>query len=250
MQSKRFAGQTVLVTGVAGGIGAAVALAFHAEGARVVGSDLRPPDAALGLDAVPFLACDVTDRASVDRLVAAVADGEGRLHCLIHTAALLGGSGPFEEIDPAAFGRYLTTNVVGTFHVAQAAARQMIASGTAGSIITFASINALAAEPGAAPYVTSKGAVRLLTRAMAVDLARHGIRANVVLPGPVTVPRNAALFATEPMASTLASAVPAGRAGIPREIVGAALYLADPANGFTTGADLVVDGGLTAALPL
>ena len=192
----RFSGQTVLVTGAAGGIGAAIARAFHREGARVVASDLRPPEPALDMDDIRFVACDVTDRAAVERLVAGAADAEGILHCLVHAAAMLGGSGSFEDVELQTFARFLEVNVVGTFNVAQTVARQMIASGTRGSIITFASVNALAAEPAAAPYVTSKGAVRMLTRAMAVDLAQHGIRANVILPGPITVPRNAALFAS------------------------------------------------------
>jgi NAD(P)-dependent dehydrogenase (short-subunit alcohol dehydrogenase family) len=98
--------------------------------------------------------------------------------------------------------------------------------------------------------VASKGAVRLLTRAMAVDLGRHGIRANTILPGPVTVARNAALFSAPAMVDRFTETLPAGRPGRPDEIVEAAFYLADPTNSFTTGTDLLVDGGLMAALPL
>lgn len=246
----RLSGQTVLVTGAAGGIGAAVAAAFREEGAMVVASDLRTPDPLLGLGDMPFIACDVTDRRAVDDMVARVASATGKLHCLVHAAALLGGSGPFEEVEAEVFAKYLAINVGGTFNVTQSVARQMIGAGVKGSIITFASVNALAAEPGASPYATSKGAVRLLTKAMAVDLARHGIRANVILPGPITVPRNADLFASENMKASFSRVIPMGRPGISREIVGAALYLADPANTYTTGIDLLVDGGLTAQLPL
>ncbi|MDR3473407.1 MAG: SDR family oxidoreductase [Devosia sp.] len=246
----RFSGQTVLVTGAAGGIGAAVAQGFAREGATVVASDLRVPDPGLGLTGLPFVACDVRDRAAVDHLVVAVAATHGPIRCLIHAAALLGGSGPFEDVSAETFAAYLEVNVVGTFNVAQAVARHMIAAGVRGSIVTFASVNALAAERHAAPYVASKGAVRMLTRAMAVDLARHGIRANTILPGPITVPRNAELFGSPDVAAAFAAAIPAGRPGRVDEIVAAALYLADPANSFTTGTDLVVDGGLMAALPL
>jgi NAD(P)-dependent dehydrogenase (short-subunit alcohol dehydrogenase family) len=248
--SKRFTGQKVLVTGAAGGIGAAIARGFHEQGADVVISDRQEPDTALGLASLPFVSCDVTDRGAVESLVDKAAGTTGRLDCLVHAAAILGGSGPFETVDPRVFATYLEVNVVGLFNVAQMVARMMIGAGVRGSIITFGSVNALAAERDASPYVASKGAVRLLTRAMAVDLSRHGIRANTILPGPVTVARNAALFARQPMAGKFAELLPVGRAGRPEEIVEAAFYLADPANSFTTGTDLLVDGGLMASLPL
>lgn len=246
----RFAGQKVLVTGAAGGIGAAIARGFHEQGADVVISDRQVPNPALGLRSLPFVCCDVTDRRAVDALVEDAAGTAGRLDCLVHAAAILGGSGPFEAVDPRVFATYLEVNVVGLFNVAQAVARKMIGTRVRGSIITFGSVNALAAERNASPYVTSKGAVRLLTRAMAVDLSRHGIRANTILPGPVTVARNAALFSTPPMVDKFSELLPAGRPGRPEEIVEAAFYLADPANSFTTGIDLLVDGGLMALLPL
>jgi NAD(P)-dependent dehydrogenase (short-subunit alcohol dehydrogenase family) len=248
--SGRFAGLRVLVTGAAGGIGGTAARAFRDEGATVVASDLLPPDPSLSIGDLRFLPADVTDAAAVAGMVAAAAEPEGRIDVLVHAAAILGGSGPFETVAPEVFARYMEVNLMGTVHVAQAVARRMIASGTKGSIITFGSVNSLSAEANASPYVASKGAVRLLTRAMAVDLARHGIRANIILPGPVTVARNAEWFSRPEVAEAFGRVVPMGRAGEPAELVAALFYLADPRSTYTTGTDVVVDGGLMAQLPL
>jgi NAD(P)-dependent dehydrogenase (short-subunit alcohol dehydrogenase family) len=245
----RFTGLRVLVTGAAGGIGAAAARGFRDEGATVVISDVVVPEAALGVADLRFLPADITDAAAVDAMVTEAADGGG-IDVLVHAAARLGGSGPFASVPLATFQAYLAVNVTGTWNVAQAVAKVMIAAGTRGSIITFGSVNSLAAQPDSAPYVCSKGAVRLLTRAMAVDLAAHGIRVNTVLPGPVTVPRNAAVSATEPMRAMFARAVPLGRSAQPDELMPALSYLADPRNSFVTGTDVVVDGGLLALIPL
>ena len=245
----RFANNRVLVTGAAGGIGAAVARAFRSEGASVAVSDIKTPDPTLGVDGLEFHACDVTQREAVFDMVDKVA-GHGTIDCLVHSAAILGGSGPYETLSPDVFMDYLTVNVMGCIHVTQAVANVMIANRTPGSIVTFGSVNSTAAERNAAPYVASKGAVRLLTRAMAVDLARHGIRVNIVRPGAITVPRNAEWFARPELTDAFNSQIPQRRAGLPEELVGAALYLADPANSYTTGSDLVVDGGLEAFIAL
>ena len=114
------------------------------------------------------------------------------------------------------------------------------------------SVNAFAAEPEAAPYVASKGGIRLLTKAMAVDLARHGIAANMVAPGPIHVPRNAELFAQPELVALFAQSVPFGSAGSADDVARAALFLADTNLSFVTGAELAVDGGTMAqslALP-
>ena len=165
------------------------------------------------------------------------------------TAALflLGGTGNFLDIAVADWRAYLATNLDGTFHVCQAAARAMVASG-GGSIVTIGSVNSFAAEPDAAAYVASKGGVLQLTRAMAVDLARFGIRANMVAPGPIEVPRNAALFASAPLQAMFARAVPMRRAGVPNEAAYAALFLSEDSSGFITGATIVVDGGALAQI--
>ncbi len=250
--STRFQGKVVLVTGAAGGIGAATVRALLEEGAIAVASDLKPPAAELGIAAAHFIAADVSDRASVDRLVAQTAAIAGQIHAVVHTAAILGASGPFESLTLQDWSRYLDINLSGTFHVCQAVAQSMIATGVRGRIVTMGSVNAFAAEPEAAPYVASKGGIRLLTKAMAVDLAGHGIAVNMVAPGPISVPRNTELFAQPELVSLFAQCIPAGRAGAPEDVAKAALFFADPTLNFVTGAELAVDGGTMAqvlALP-
>jgi NAD(P)-dependent dehydrogenase (short-subunit alcohol dehydrogenase family) len=245
----RFERKNVLVTGAAGGIGAAAARAFRDEGARVFISDLRKPSPDLHVSDLPFHIADVTRRSEVDALVDR-ASSENQIDILVHTAALLGGSGPFDQVDMKVFETYLSVNLMGTINVAQSVARKMIASKTTGSIILLGSVNSLAAEAGCTPYVASKGAVRLLAKAMAVDLAGHGIRVNSILPGPITVPRNEEWFARQDVATSFRQAVPMGRPGRPEELIAAMFYLADSSSSYTTGSDIVVDGGLDAFLPL
>ncbi len=120
----------------------------------------------------------------------------------------------------------------------------MIASATKGSAILFGSVNSFAAEPEAAPYVASKGGVRMLTRALAVDLARHGIRVNMIAPGAIRVPRNEAIFDSPSVARMLSASIPAGGSGSPGDIVAAAIFLAEDQNVCMTGAEIVLDGGL------
>jgi NAD(P)-dependent dehydrogenase (short-subunit alcohol dehydrogenase family) len=247
--SGRLAGKVAVVTGAAGGIGAGCAARFRAEGAEVVAADLAPPAAALGIADLPFVACDVSDADAVARLVAAAAARRGRIDALVHAAALLGGSGPFLEVSREAWDAYVRVNLSGTFLVAQAVARSMAATG-GGRIVTLGSVNSFAAEPAAAPYVASKGGVRLLTKAMAVDLARHNITVNMIAPGPIAVPRNAALFGSPAMVESFARLVPAGAAGAPADIANAAVFLCEDASRFITGTEIVVDGGtLALAMP-
>lgn len=234
--SARLDGKVTLVTGAAGGIGGSVAELFQRQGAIVVASDRAgsPYD------------CDVTDRAQVDGLVAGIVRRHGRVDVVVHAAALTGGTGSFLEVTSADWGRYIGTNLDGTFHVCQAGARAMAGGGVAGAIVVIGSVNSHAAEPLAAAYVASKHGVLGLVRAMAVDLAPHCIRANLIAPGPIVVPRNQGLFSTAGSREMFARAVPAGRAGTPDAVAYAALYFASEEAAYTTGASLAVDGGTLA----
>lgn len=244
----RFEGNVVLVTGAAGGIGAATVRALLDEGATVFASDVAAPQAELNITGAQFVAADICDRRAVDRLVAAAESFAGHIDALVHAAAKLGASGPFEATSAEDWSHYIDVNLTGTFHVCQSVARSMIARELGGRLVTVGSINAFAAEPEAAPYVASKGGIRMLTKAMAVDLARHGIAVNMVAPGPITVPRNQALFQTPELAALFAQSIPAGAAGSPEDVAKAALFLADPKLDFITGAELLVDGGLMAQI--
>ena len=239
----RLNGRRAIVSGLAGGIGAAIARRFAMEGAEVLGLDLRAPAPELDVADIAFAACDITDRRAVETMVA----WHG-VDILAHTAARLGGSGTFLETSDTDWHAYIETNLTGTFVLCQAVARAMVAAGCGGRVITCGSVNSFAAEPDACPYVASKGGVRMLTRAMAVELAPHGIAVNMIAPGPITVARNAALFGAPAFVSHLQRVVPMRRTGTPQEVAEVALFLADPANTYVTGTEIVVDGGLLAFL--
>jgi NAD(P)-dependent dehydrogenase (short-subunit alcohol dehydrogenase family) len=230
-----------VVTGAAGGIGAAVVERFCAEGATVTASDIV--DASFPAEAL-FKPADITDPAAVAALFEFVQERWGRLDVLVHTAAKLGGAGSFLDVTRNDWITYLEVNATGTFTVCQAAARLMVTSGTRGRIITLSSVNAFAAEPSAAPYVASKGAVRMLTKAMAVDLARYGITVNTIAPGPILVPRNAHIFARPDMIRTFERLVPRRSPGLPSDVAHAAVFLAEDTSTNITGTELIVDGGL------
>jgi len=231
----RLDGRRVLVTGAAGGIGTAIVERLVADGADVICSDraIVPPG----------VAADITDRDAVDRLVA----GAGPLWGVVHAAALLGGTGPFAAVTEADFDRYVEVNLKGSFNVIQAAARSMIAAGNGGRIVAIGSVNAAIAEPEASPYVAAKGGLRMLAKAAAVDLARHGIAVSLVHPGPIIVPRNAGLFRSEAMRNAFAARIPMGGPGEPSAVAAAASYFLDPEATYTTGAEVAVDGGAMAA---
>lgn len=247
MPSGRLAGKTAIVTGGARGIGAAIARRFAAEGAQVVVADILPsppdlPDGGL------FVPCDVSNPEHVRALIDKTLEAFGRLDIAINNAGRTGGTGPFLDVRLEDWQRYLDTNLTGVFLVGQAAARAMVERHIAGRIINIGSINSFAAEPGAAAYVASKGGVRLLTKAMAVELAGYGILVNMIAPGSILTERNAALFQSEPLRSGFTRSIPLGHPGAGADIAGAAVFLASDENQFITGASLIVDGGLTALL--
>lgn len=237
----RLDGLAAIVTGGAGGIGSAIAARFRAEGARVVGLDAKRAEG--------IVACDVADGAAVDRAMAEAVTQLGGLDVVVTAAALTGGRAGFPDVTDDEWQRYLDVNLSGSFYACRAAARAMIAGGRGGAIITIGSINALAAEAGALPYVATKGGVGMLTRAMAVDLAPHRIRANMIAPGPVTVPRNRELFETPAFQRGFAETIPMGAAAEADDVANAAVYLAEPGSAMVTGTTLVVDGGMLARVP-
>ncbi len=244
MTSNRLAGLSALVTGAGGGIGGAIAQRFVAEGAKVIGFDLGGEGAGF-----PLLSCDVREAEAVERTVAEANARNGGVDVVVTAAALTGGRGTFPDVTDDEWNAYLAVNLTGTFRVCRAVARLMIAQERGGSIITVGSVNSLAAEPQALPYASSKGGIAILTRAMAVDLARHGIRANMLAPGPVEVPRNAALFRSPQFQRGFRQIVPMGHPAGPADVANAAVYLAEPGSNMVTGTTLLVDGGLMAQIP-
>lgn len=236
------AGRVAVVSGGSGGIGAAVAARFAAEGARVANLDRAAP--APGTQSL-HIAADVADEAAV-RAAFAQLDAEfGRIDVLVCCAGIA-RLAPLEDTDAALLDTILAVNVRGSLACARAAAARMRAQGGGGRIVLVGSISGQAGNPWRAAYAASKGAVVAMARALAVELAPDGILVNVIAPGPVETPMVAAMQAAGARAPWLAR-VPLGRYARPEEIAGAALFLAGPDAGFITGQVLAVDGGFLAA---
>lgn len=236
-------GLVAVVTGGASGIGAACVDALRARGARVAVLDLDPSGAPEG--AWPHSA-DVTDDASVRRAVDACAGDLGGLDILVNNAGI-GAQGTVADNNDAEWARVLDVNVVGMVRVSRAALPHLRRSG-AGAIVNTCSIAATAGLPQRALYSASKGAVLALTRAMAADHLREGIRVNCVNPGTVDTPWIGRLLtaADDPAAerSALEARQPHGRLVSPEEVAAAIAYLASPAAASTTGIAMPVDGGM------
>ena len=244
---QRFAGKVVVVTGGASGIGAGVVAAFAREGAVVAVLDIRAGAADQGAD-WRFYQCDVSDENSVETAFDQVTAECGAVDVLVHCAALLGISAPFHELTLDTWSRYIDTNLTGSFLASRAAASRMVANGTAGRLILIGSVNSFASERSAAPYASSKGGVRMLTRSAAVDLAKYGITVNMIAPGPIVTPATRHSFDAPDVKQLFERVLPGGLPGTPSDIAAAALFLASPESGFINGADLVIDGGLLAQI--
>ncbi len=239
-----FTGLVAIVTGGASGLGAAIAERLRRGGARVAVFDLRP-DAAPHADLA--VAVDVADDASVRAGVERVAAELGRIDVLVNNAGI-GAQGTVEANADDEWLRVLDVNVVGMARVSRAALPHLRRS-PAAAIVNTSSIAATAGLPERALYSASKGAVAALTRAMAADHLREGIRVNAVNPGTADTPWVGRLLdaAPDPAAerAALEARQPHGRLVSAAEVADAVAYLASPASGSTTGIALAVDGGMS-----
>jgi NAD(P)-dependent dehydrogenase (short-subunit alcohol dehydrogenase family) len=245
---RKFENRVVVVTGGASGIGAAVAEAFAEQGALVAVLDICLPEAAQQTSSMHFYACDVSDEASVEAGFDRIGEDCGPLDVLIHCAGRLGVSAPFHEVTLETWKRYIDVNLTGSFLAGRAAASRMVANGTLGRIVLIGSVNSFASERDAAPYASSKGGVRMLMRSAAIDLAPYGITVNMIAPGPIVTPPLKEKFESPELSRIFSRVMPGGKPGLPSDIASAALFLASPENGFVSGADLVVDGGMLAQI--
>ena len=246
----RLSDRSVIVTGAAGGIGAAFARAFAAEGARVSVCDLRAPDETVaairgaGGEAMGTV-CDVTDAAAVARMAAATEERFGRVDGLVNNAAIFAAltPRPFEEIGSEEFDRILRVNVRGTFECIKAALPAMRRRGY-GKIVNIASGTVFKGTPMMLPYVSSKGAVIALTRSVAREVGGDGIRVNCSAPG---LTMSEGLLGREDYPKEYFAAAAATRclprAQQPEDLAGAATFLLSAESDFVTGQTLVVDGG-------
>jgi len=247
----RLKDKIAIITGGGSGIGRASAELFALEGAKVVVADFNEKAGQETVAAIRqaggeaiFVQVDVSDSAQVQRLVDTTLQTYGGIDILVNNAGILlfGTALDTSEQD---WQRVIAINLTGTFLVSKAVLPHMIARG-GGSIVNLtSSTGAHDAAANTVAYVTSKGGVALLTRAMAIDHAKHNVRVNAIAPGPTDTPMLRDALSPEQL-SAFAATFPMGRLGRPEELAHAILFLASDEASFVTGAILAVDGGQTA----
>lgn len=253
MSIQTFSDKSVLVTGAAGGIGRAAAIAFAREGARVAVCDV---DAAGGEQTVAqivqaggeavFIRADISQADQVENLVSSVVAKFGRLDCAFNNAGIEIEHLPLAEADEAVFDRIMSVNVKGVWLCMKYEIRQMLKQG-GGAIVNTASVAGLVGAPLQPIYAASKHAVVGMTKTAAAEYGKAGIRINSVCPGIIRTPMLDRALEREPRREkSIVKVHPIGRLGEAEEIANAALWLCSNAASFVTGHQLAVDGGLTA----
>ncbi|MFN2452471.1 MAG: glucose 1-dehydrogenase [Candidatus Dormibacteria bacterium] len=251
----RLDGRVAVITGGGNGMGRAASLLFAAEGARVAVADRDPVAGEATVDAVreagghaAFVPMDVADADSVGRGIAHVMEHVGAVHVLYNNAGIFpADDGGALDTSEATWEQVMAVNLKGVWLCCRAGIPAMLESG-GGSIINVSSFVALmGAATAQIAYTTSKGGVLAMTREIAVEYARRGIRANALCPGPIDTPLLAELMADPDRRARRMVHIPMGRLGQAEELARAALFLAGDDSSFMTGSALVVDGGITAA---
>ena len=248
---RRFAGKVVVITGGAGGIGRAAAVRFASEGARVVLVDLAgaalPRTVATVETAggeVLAVEADVTRLADVERYADAAVKRFGGIDVFFNNAGILGALKPLVDYPEETFDRVIAVNLKAVWLGMKVVAPLMRARG-GGAIVNTASIAGLRGSPNIIAYTASKHAVVGMTRAAALELARHGIRVNAVCPAPIETPM-AQQLETEVRRERLTATIPMRRYGAPEEVAALVAFLASPDATYITGALYTVDGGAMA----
>ncbi len=250
---RRLEGKVAAVTGSGRGIGRAIALRFAREGADVVINYSRSRDAAQAVLAEVTAAgrrglaieADLRSSSEARRLVEDAASQLGRLDILVNNAGGGGRAAPFTDVAEEDYDHVVDLNLKGVFFASQAFARHLIGAGRPGRIINISSVHEEIPLPGQAAYCAAKGGVKLLSRDLAVELARHGITVNAVAPGAITTDANAALVKDKARLEALLRQIPLGRLGTPDDVAGVVAFLASDDAAYVTGSTYFVDGGLT-----
>ncbi|GAA1688991.1 SDR family oxidoreductase [Glycomyces endophyticus] len=237
------AGRAAIVTGGARGIGETYVRALHAEGARVVVADvLADQGKALAdeLEGARFCELDVTDEAAWDRVVAETLASFGAVDVLVNNAGIANAA-PIEHFTLAKWNAVIAVNLTGTFLGCRAVVPAMKAAGR-GSIVNVSSVEGLRGSERLHGYTASKFGVRGLTKSLAVELGPDGIRVNSIHPGIILTDMTTRIDPARLQ-------IPLGRPGAPGDLAGAVVFLAGDASAYLTGAELVVDGGMTTGIP-
>lgn len=248
---KRLEGKVAVITGGNAGIGEAVAKRFALEGASVVVTGRRQQE----LDRVVKIvrqsngralavAGSVTDEAHAQDVVRKTIDSFGRIDVLVNNAGIGDFGKRLHEIDDATWDKIFDINLTGVFRMTRAIVPQMLKQGC-GSIVNISSVASVVGIPGLSAYSASKGGLDALTRAVAIDYAKDGIRCNVVNPALIDTPMAAPLMANPEMLQSILGQYAIRRAGTPEEVAGMVLYLASDEAIWVTGGTFTIDGGMT-----
>ena len=253
LKSFDLSGRTALITGSSAGIGFALARGLAGAGARVVlnarnADKLEAAAEVLRAEGLQVLtaAFDVTSGQAVDQAIARIEAEIGAIDILVNNAGMQ-RRGPLDQFEEAQWHELMKTNVDSVFLVGKAVARHMIPRGR-GKIINVCSVQSELGRPGIAPYTASKGAVKMLTKGMAIDWGQHGIQVNGLGPGYFKTELTQALVDNAEFTQWLVGRTPSRRWGDVEDLVGAAVFLASDASNFVNGHILYVDGGVTATL--
>jgi NAD(P)-dependent dehydrogenase (short-subunit alcohol dehydrogenase family) len=245
-------GKTAIITGASTGMGEAIASLFARLGAMVLvtareAGRARAVAEKICADGGHALSCalDVRDLGHWAAATDLLTDRHGRVDVLVNNAGISGSQGT-DAFDSAAWHELFATNATGAFYGAKTVAAAMRAAGS-GSIVNIASIGAVVGQSGVHPgYSASKGALRMLTKSLAVNLAADGIRVNAILPGIMPPMKGTGATAGSPLRRRLIELVPAGHEGTVGDVASAAAFLASDAAAYVTGVELPVDGGYLA----
>ena len=247
-------GKVAVVTGGNGGIGLAMADALAQAGAAVSIWGTNETKNAAAVEQLRAhgtrtlgLICDVGDEAAVERAFADTVEHFGRVDSFFANAGVI-GSGEvksFVEMSSAEWRRVMRVNLDGVFYSLRAAARHMVAAGCGGSLVVTSSLAALSGPPRKQHYAASKGGVVSMMQALAVELGRHGIRANAIQPGWIDTAMTERLLHWDKFADKVLPRVPLRRWGAPGDFGGIAVYLASDASSYHTGDTILIDGGYT-----